>query len=89
VEAVLFATLMSIFNGAGTVGTEIGAVMTKWAGITDTNFDNLAWLTAVCNITSLWPLVLIGWLDGVGDVPTDDPEDNESSSANKDGRTSE
>lgn len=68
IEAVLFATLMSIFNGAGTVGTEIGAVMTKWAGITDTNFDNLAWLTVICNLSSLWPLVLIGWLDGIGEV---------------------
>lgn len=66
VEAVLFATLMSIFNGASTVGTEIGALMTKWVGITDSNFDNLAWLTVVCNLTSLWPLLFIGWLDEVG-----------------------
>ena len=29
VEAVLFATLMSIFNGASTVGTEVGAALTK------------------------------------------------------------
>jgi folate/biopterin transporter len=41
IEAVLFATLMSVNNAAGTVGTEIGAVMTKWAGITESNFDNL------------------------------------------------
>lgn len=74
IEAVLFATLMSIFNGAGTVGTEIGALMTKWAGITDTNFDNLALLTIICNVTSLWPLVLIGWLDGIGDVSETDIE---------------
>jgi folate/biopterin transporter len=67
VEAVLFATLMSIFNGAGTVGTELGALLTQAAGITDTNFDNLAALTVLCNVTSLWPLLLIGWLDGIGD----------------------
>lgn len=66
VEAVLFATLMSIFNGASTVGTELGALLTKIAGITDTNFDNLAWLTVACNLTSLWPLIFIGWLDEVG-----------------------
>lgn len=41
VEAVLFATLMSIFNGASTVGTEIGAALTKVAGVTESNFDNL------------------------------------------------
>lgn len=65
VEAVLFATLMSLFNGAGTVGTEIGALLTKLFGITESNFDYLAWLTVLCNVTSLWPLVLIGWLDTV------------------------
>jgi folate/biopterin transporter len=41
VEAVLFATLMSIFNGASTVGTEIGAALTKLLGVTESNFHNL------------------------------------------------
>jgi folate/biopterin transporter len=45
VEAVLFATLMSINNGAGALGTEIGAGLTKWLGVTATNFDNLGLLT--------------------------------------------
>lgn len=78
VEAVLFATLMSIFNGASTIGTEIGAALTKMAGITDSNFDNLAWLTLLCNVTSLWPLLLIGWLDGVGSVSEDEIEATET-----------
>jgi folate/biopterin transporter len=65
VEAVLFATLMSIFNGASTVGTEIGAVLTKWLGITESNFDNLSLLTILCNVSSLYPLLFIGWLDEV------------------------
>ena len=68
IEAVLFATLMSIYNGASTVGTELGALLTKVAGITESNFDNLALLTIFCNVSSLWPLVLIGWLDEVGTV---------------------
>jgi len=72
VEAVLFATLMSIFNGAGTVGTEIGALLTKGLGITEDNFDNLALLTVLCSITSLYPLLFIDWLDGVGDVSEDE-----------------
>ena len=68
VEAVLFATLMSIFNGASTVGTEVGAALTKVMGVTEDNFDNLGMLTIICNLSSLYPLIFIGWLDGVGDV---------------------
>jgi folate/biopterin transporter len=68
IEAVLFATLMSINNGAGTLGTEIGAVLTKALGITETNFDNLAILSIICNLSSLYPLFFIGWLDEVGSV---------------------
>ena len=75
VEAVLFATLMSIFNGASTVGTEIGALLTKWMGVTESNFDNLTWLTVVCNVSSLAPLVFIGWLDEVGGASKDELED--------------
>lgn len=41
IEAVLFATLMSIFNGASTVGTELGAALTKLFGVTESNFDHL------------------------------------------------
>jgi hypothetical protein len=66
VEAVLFATLMSIFNGASTLGTEIGAGLTKILGVTESNFDNLGLLTIICNLSSLYPLVFIGWLDELG-----------------------
>jgi len=66
VEAVLFATLMSIFNGASTVGTEVGALLTKFLGITESNFDNLSLLTVICSLSSLYPLVFIGLLDDVG-----------------------
>ena len=68
VEAVLFATLMSINNGAGALGTEIGALLTKVLGVTENNFDNLALLTIICNLASLYPLFFIGWLDEVGSV---------------------
>lgn len=77
IEAVLFATLMSIYNGASTVGTELGALLTKLAGITESNFDNLALLTIICNVSSLWPLVLIGWLDEAGPISEADIEANE------------
>ena len=66
VEAVLFATLMSVFNTASTLGTEVGALLTKALGVTEDNFDNLGLLTIICNVSSLYPLLFIGWLDGVG-----------------------
>ena len=78
VEAVLFATLMSINNGAGAIGTEIGALLTKVLGVTETNFDNLALLTIICNLSSLYPLFFIGWLDEVGSISESDIE-NETS----------
>jgi len=74
VEAVLFATLMSINNGAGAIGTEIGALLTKVLGVTESNFDNLALLTVICNLSSLYPLIFIGWLDEIGSVSEDDIE---------------
>jgi len=49
------------------LGTEIGALLTKQLGVTETNFDNLALLTVVCNLSSLYPLLFLGWLDEVGD----------------------
>lgn len=74
VEAVLFATLMSIYNGASTVGTEVGAALTKFLSVTETDFSNLALLTIICNVSSLLPLVFIGWLDGIGDESEEEME---------------
>lgn len=74
VEAVLFATLMSIFNGASTIGTEVGAGLTKYLGVTETNFDNLFLLTVICNLSSLYPLFFIGWLDDVGGQSEEETE---------------
>jgi len=71
VEAVLFATLMSLFNGASAIGTEIGAGLTKYLGVTESNFDNLGLLTLICNISSLYPLLFLGWLDDVGSTGED------------------
>jgi hypothetical protein len=58
---------MSSFNGAGTLGTELGAALTKLLGVTETNFDNLGLLTVICNVSSLFPLFFIGWLDETGE----------------------
>lgn len=74
IEAVLFASLMSVNNFSGTLGTEFGALLTKVLGVTDTNFDNLALLFTICNLTSLYPLFFIGLLNGVGEISEEDIE---------------
>lgn len=39
VEATLFATLMSILNGGGFLGSALGSLLTKWFGVTSTEFE--------------------------------------------------
>jgi hypothetical protein len=53
VEGTLFATLMSVFNGAGALGSELGALLTQWLGVTEGNFKNLGLLITICNVSSL------------------------------------
>ncbi|QQE64610.1 folate/biopterin family MFS transporter [Leptolyngbya sp. BL0902] len=59
VEATLFALLMSILNLAGLVSHELGAVLTHWLGVTETNFDHLWQLVLITNLTTLLPLPLL------------------------------
>ncbi|MBD1926948.1 folate/biopterin family MFS transporter [Trichocoleus sp. FACHB-90] len=62
VEATLFALLMSVTNLAGLLSHELGAVLTYWLGVTETNFENLWQLVVITNLSTLLPLPLIGWL---------------------------
>lgn len=64
VEGTLFASLMSIFNLSGTIGSELGALLTSTLGITDHNFGNLSWLIAICSVSSLLPLPFLDTLLG-------------------------
>lgn len=59
VEATLFALLMSIVNLAGLLSHELGALLTHWLGITETNFDHLWQLVLLTNLTTLLPLPLL------------------------------
>ena len=63
IEGTLFATLMSIYNAAGTLASELGALLTSYLHITDKNFDNLPNLVLICSLTSLLPLPFINVLD--------------------------
>ncbi|WVZ60855.1 hypothetical protein U9M48_010821 [Paspalum notatum var. saurae] len=62
VEATLFATLMSISNAGSVAGGLVGAGLTQFLGVTRGNFENLALLIAICNVSSLLPLPLLGLL---------------------------
>ena len=68
VEATLFALLMSIWNLAGLLSHELGALLTHWLGVTETNFDKLWLLVVITNTSSLLPLPFLGWL------PAADPQ---------------
>lgn len=59
VEATLFALLMSISNLAGLLSHELGALLTHWLHVTETNFDNLWLLVTITNLTTLLPLPLL------------------------------
>ncbi|MGF1460023.1 MAG: folate/biopterin family MFS transporter [Leptolyngbyaceae cyanobacterium] len=59
VEATLFALLMSILNLAGLLSHELGAILTHWLGVTETNFDNLWLLVTLTNLSTLLPLPLL------------------------------
>jgi len=70
VEATLFALLMSIWNLSGLLSHELGALLTSWLGVTESNFDNLWLLVTITNLSTLLPLPFLGWL------PAGDPKQN-------------
>ena len=67
IEGTLFATLMSIYNAAGTLASELGAVLTSFLGVTEKNFDGLSNLVLICSLASLLPLPFINILDQATD----------------------
>ncbi|BAP18558.1 folate/biopterin family MFS transporter [cyanobacterium endosymbiont of Epithemia turgida] len=68
IEATLFALLMSILNLSGLISHTLGALLTQWLRITQTNFDNLWILVIITNLSTLLPLPFLGWL------PATDPQ---------------
>ncbi|MTJ52012.1 folate/biopterin family MFS transporter [Anabaena sp. UHCC 0253] len=62
IEATFFALIMSIFNLGGTVSYGFGAIIMKWLGITENQFDSLWLLIIITNCSSLIPILFIKWL---------------------------
>lgn len=62
IEATFFAVLMSIYNLGGIVSHQLGAIITYWLGITDTNFESLWLLVMITNICRVLPLIFLNWL---------------------------
>ncbi|MEL6776720.1 MAG: folate/biopterin family MFS transporter [Cyanobacteria bacterium J06597_16] len=62
VEATLFALLMSVVNLAGLLSHELGALLTHWLQVTETDFGNLWVLVLLTNASTLLPLPLLGML---------------------------
>ncbi|CAM9938722.1 unnamed protein product, partial [Phaeothamnion confervicola] len=67
VEGTLFALLMSVYNGGSALGSELGALLTRALGVTDSNFTNLGLLVVICNLSSLLPLPFLQWIEDVED----------------------
>lgn len=72
IEATLFALLMSILNLSGLLSQELGALLTHFLGVSETNFDKLWLLVIIANVSTLLPLPLIGLL------PAGDPNETET-----------
>ena len=81
VEGTLFALLMSLFNGSGILGNELGALLTERLGVTETDFTNLATLVTICNISSLLPLLAIQLLDAAPALEADEHGEGAGESA--------
>ena len=54
---------MSVFNGAGAVGSELGALLTAALGVTETNFTNLGLLITICNFSSILALPFLSMIE--------------------------
>lgn len=76
VEATLFATLMSICNAGSVLGGLMGAGLTQLFGVTKDRFDYLTPLIILCNLSSLLPLPLLGFLPE--DIANADSKENEN-----------
>ena len=83
IEGTLFAALMSIYNASGAVSGELGALLTQALHVTETDFDNLAWLVALCGFSNLLPLPLLNLLDSAPEEAGEKSENVEEAEVQK------
>ena len=88
VEATLFALLMSIVNLARLLSHELGAVLTHWLGVTETNFDSLWLLVTLTNLSTLLPLPLLFLLPKTSSLGDGEIISSQSLSATQSGNQS-
>ena len=69
-----------MFNAGGVASGALGAGLTELLGVTAENFDNLALLVAICNLSSLLPLPFLFLLN---DVATEQPSAEELATKNE------
>jgi len=58
-EGTMYALIMSINNLGGIIGSQIGAALTVYLGVTEKSMDNFWLLVFICNISTVLPLVLL------------------------------
>lgn len=63
VEAIFFASLMSIYNASGATSNELGALSMYLLHVTEQDFSNLPLLVTLCSFGNLLPLPLLSLLD--------------------------
>eukprot|EP00287_Rhodomonas_sp_CCMP768_P011516 CAMPEP_0196732578 /NCGR_PEP_ID=MMETSP1091-20130531/11949_1 /TAXON_ID=302021 /ORGANISM="Rhodomonas sp., Strain CCMP768" /LENGTH=427 /DNA_ID=CAMNT_0042075873 /DNA_START=1 /DNA_END=1284 /DNA_ORIENTATION=+ len=64
-EGTMYALIMSINNLGGIVGSQLGAVLTTYLGVTEHDLDNFWLLVLICNLSTVLPLVFIAFVPEV------------------------
>ena len=77
VEATLFALLMSVYNLAGLLSHESGALLTHLLGVTEHQFENLWILVIITNVSTLLPLLFLNWLPNLSREPEGENYDSQ------------
>ncbi|CAJ1406788.1 unnamed protein product [Effrenium voratum] len=64
IEATLFALLMSLLNLASFVSSNLGALITHFLAVNESDFQSLPLLVLLCNLSGVLPLVLLPLIGG-------------------------
>ena len=87
VEATLFALLMSVVNLSGLLSHELGAALTHFLKVTETDFTNLWLLVLLTNLSTLLPLPLLGMLPEASAMGADEADASQGAEDSAGGET--